>query len=259
MPHLESELAKLQGSTCFATFDLSYGYFQLPLAPDSRECQSFITPDGVFSPTRVLHGTTNAVSHMQAVLQEILLPSVEQILAWLDDILLHAVTELELLTHFRALFLIFRQYNIMLHPGKCSIYATKLRWCGRILSATGFCFDPRRVQGLRDMEPSSTCAELQQFVCARNWMRTSLQMFAQLIAPLQAILERVYQAALEHPSLDKRLCLYTDASLEFWSSVITQVPPADLDCPAVDERHKPLAFLSGKFTRPMRCWPIIEK
>jgi hypothetical protein len=57
MPHLESELAKLQGSTCFDTFDLSHGYWQLPLAPDSRECQSFITPDGVFSPTRVLHGT----------------------------------------------------------------------------------------------------------------------------------------------------------------------------------------------------------
>jgi hypothetical protein len=26
MPHLESELAKLQGSTCFDTFDLSHGY-----------------------------------------------------------------------------------------------------------------------------------------------------------------------------------------------------------------------------------------
>jgi hypothetical protein len=132
---------------------------------------------------------------MQAVLQESLLPLVEQILAWLDDILVHAVTELELLTHLRALFLICRQYNLKIHPVKCSLYATKLRWCVRLLSATGVCFDPRRVQGLRDMETPSTGAELQQFVCALNWMRNSLPMFAQLIGTLQEILERVYQAA----------------------------------------------------------------
>jgi hypothetical protein len=74
MPHIESELSRLQGSTYFATFDLSHGYWQLELAPESQECQSFITPDGVFSPTRVLHGTSNAVLHLQAALQGVLKP-----------------------------------------------------------------------------------------------------------------------------------------------------------------------------------------
>jgi RNase H-like domain found in reverse transcriptase len=30
---------------------------------------------------------------------------------------------------------------------------------------------------------------------------------------------------LAHPSDEKRLCLYTDASDHFWSAVVTQVPP----------------------------------
>jgi hypothetical protein len=42
------------------------GYWQLPLHEDSQECQSIITPDGVYTPTRVQHGTTNATVHMQA-------------------------------------------------------------------------------------------------------------------------------------------------------------------------------------------------
>jgi hypothetical protein len=67
MPHLESELAKVVGSTCFATFDFSNGYCQLPLHPDPQEVQSFICPDGIFSPTRVMQGNANATGHFQSV------------------------------------------------------------------------------------------------------------------------------------------------------------------------------------------------
>jgi hypothetical protein len=74
MPHIESELYKVRGAMCFATFDLSSGYWQLKLDESSQECQPFITPDGIYTPTRVLHGTRNAVSHIQACIQGILEP-----------------------------------------------------------------------------------------------------------------------------------------------------------------------------------------
>lgn len=54
MPLIENELARLHGATFFANLDLSHCYWQLPLAEDSQECQSFLTPDGVFTPMRVL-------------------------------------------------------------------------------------------------------------------------------------------------------------------------------------------------------------
>ena len=59
MPNLEHELSGLKDAMYFANFDMSHGYRQLLLALLSQECQSFITPDGIFTPTRVLHGTTN--------------------------------------------------------------------------------------------------------------------------------------------------------------------------------------------------------
>jgi RNase H-like domain found in reverse transcriptase len=148
------------------------------------------------------------------------------------------------------------------------------------------------------MPAPTTGADLQQFVRALNWMRTSIPSFATLIASLQILLESVYQAAggkrtktaaakvqlhlvgwtahhadvlaackesllhtatLAHPSPDLRLCLYTDASQDYWSSMATQVPPADLELPRSEQRHEPLAFLSGSFTRAIRRWAIIEK
>lgn len=74
MPILQHELTKIAGSTLFVNLDLSHGYWQLPLDEKSQECQSFITPDGIFTPTRVLHGTTNAVTHLEATINDILSP-----------------------------------------------------------------------------------------------------------------------------------------------------------------------------------------
>jgi RNase H-like domain found in reverse transcriptase len=67
------------------------------------------------------------------------------------------------------------------------------------------------------------------------------------------------ETTLAHPAPDKRLCLYTDASQDYWSAIATQVPPADLDLPQEDQRHEQLAFLSGSFTGTTRRWPIIGK
>jgi hypothetical protein len=64
-PHLECQLASLAGSTCFATFDLGQGYWQLPLDQSSQEFQSFTTHDGIFTPTRVLRGNSNSVAYLQ--------------------------------------------------------------------------------------------------------------------------------------------------------------------------------------------------
>jgi hypothetical protein len=55
MPNLQDELHDLHGSEIFATLDFCQGYWQIHLHKGSQDCQYFITPDGVYTPTRVLH------------------------------------------------------------------------------------------------------------------------------------------------------------------------------------------------------------
>jgi Reverse transcriptase (RNA-dependent DNA polymerase) len=147
MPHIESELSKVQGAKCFATFDLSSVYWQMKLDESSQECQSFITPNGIYTPTRVLHGTRNAVSHIQSGIQGILEPLSQSLLVWLDNLLVHAPDEKALLTLLRLFLEICRDANIKLHPGKFDLFARTVRWCGRLITGYGVKFDPRRVQG----------------------------------------------------------------------------------------------------------------
>lgn len=51
------------------------------------------------------------------------------------------------------------------------------------------------MSALTDMTTSATCAHLQQFICALQWMRTALPNFAKLISLLKEFMENVYERA----------------------------------------------------------------
>jgi hypothetical protein len=89
MPSVQDELHDLHGSEVFATLDFCQGYWQIHLHKDSQDSQSFITPDGLYTPTLVLHGTRNASQHLQSVLVVMMGDIKSSIKVWLNDFLLH--------------------------------------------------------------------------------------------------------------------------------------------------------------------------
>ena len=193
MPHLETVLQELQGATCYATIDLCHGYWQMPLAEASQECQSFITPDGVYTPNRVLHGQTNATFYFQGIVANICKPIRSNILQWLDDVLLHAKTPEELIQVLSRFLELCQQHNIKLHAKKCRFYVKEVKWCGRIISQYGVKMDPRSLSTLLEMPPPTTADQLQQFLCAANWMRSTIPEHNKLVHPLQELLEQASQ------------------------------------------------------------------
>ncbi|GMF20287.1 unnamed protein product [Phytophthora lilii] len=67
----------------------------------------------------------------------------------------------------------------------------KLNGAGAFLNANGVRHDVDRIKSFRAIPYPTTAAELQQFLCAVNWMRESLVDFARQIAPLQKKLDEV--------------------------------------------------------------------
>jgi hypothetical protein len=187
-----------------------------------------------------------------------------------------------------------REKNVSLSPLKSTLCSTSVTWCGRKIDASGVKFDDKLIQGLVDLERPKTAQQLQQFICACNWVRASIPMFSKEISPLQDLLQRYTneagsmkgtalrkfnidwnddhstcflkiksllsnQVKLAHPDLQQRLCLFTDASDAFYGIVLTQIPESDVERPFEDQLHSPLAFLSGKFTKSQLNWSTIEK
>ena len=148
MPSLETVTSEVASDTCFATFDLCHGYWQMPLHEDSQECQSFITAEGVYTPVRVLQGQTNAVPYFQSSVSGLLTGIREKILQWLDDLLIHCGSFSELLLTLETFLDICRKHKFKLHARKCKFYLTEVTWCGRLIDAKGLRFDPKNYEAL---------------------------------------------------------------------------------------------------------------
>ncbi len=208
------------------------------------------------------------------------------ILLWLDDTLARVRTVKDLLDVLEDCFLLCAKYRLRLRPKKCDLHSLVVRWCGRLISKDGVKFDQRRLQGLLEMEERTYGAHLQQVLCALQCVKTAIPNFSSLINTLNEFMELVYTAAgqrrkrsvariqlsllnrgeretaafescktalahqvtLTHRDEKMRLCFYTDASDQFWSGIITQIPREDMGQHHSKQLQAPFAFLSGRFS-----------
>lgn len=88
----------------FIVLDLTSGYFQIPVDEMSRKYTAFITSEGLYEWTRLPMGLKGAPAFFQRSLMTKRLAGIIQINyeLYLDDLILHAQTIQELITHHQA-------------------------------------------------------------------------------------------------------------------------------------------------------------
>ncbi|ETO81713.1 hypothetical protein F444_04041 [Phytophthora nicotianae P1976] len=251
MPILEVEFDRLRGSSRYFSLDFFKGIFQFVMAVHYQEIYSILTEDGMVTPTRVHMGGTNSVVHVHSTVQAMFAEVFNNgLLIWIEDPLGYEKDDVGLLQLLEL-------------------------WCGRVVSGEGVRYDPARFEALVRLPPPSTGNELQQFICALNWMRSSLPAYNKLVHPLVQLVEEIYKKAgecferckstlskalqLAHPDPAKRLCIFTDGSDLHWSAAVTQIPLDQQHQPLGEQEHQPLMMLSGTFSGSAKRWAIVEK
>ena len=297
MPHIDSEIYDLSDAKCFAKLDFVSGYWQLPVHEDSQENCGIVTPNGVYSSTRVLQGLTNATSHFQGTIEPLFSSIRPNLKAWLDDFMLYSSTEGQMIALLEKFFQTCEAHGLYLSAKKCEFFESEVKWCGRIISEKGVRLDPLRLSALQQWDEPKTAGELSEFVHCCRWMATSIPAFTERVEVLNELLENAYKLSnkrtkkaiknialhklswgsahsnafrsiqkslqsavqLAHPKQGYSTCIFTDASERFWSAVVTQTEPAQLSLPSVEQQHEPIAFLSGKFKQSEVNWSVYEK
>ena len=300
LPKIQELLPHLVGASFFATFDLLRGFWQFPVSEESKQYLAFVTHKGLYEFERIVMGARNSASHFQKVMTQVLQHLVlEAVLVYIDDLLCYAKTAEELVAAIEAVFVQMRKFGIKLKPSKCELFARVIVWCGWQVSEKGVGVNPEFVATVCDMVRPTDGAQLQQFLACCNWLRSKIPQYAELVSPLQELLntglkgqpkrnkyhaskvnlnnlgwgqkhDEVYEAikgalrdavTTAHLDPNKVVCLFPDASEEFWGSILTQVPVDDAASTKdiADWQHEPLGFLSGSFKGASLRWGIPDK
>jgi transposase InsO family protein len=294
MPFQASMLERVKGSNILASFDLIKGFWQMPLHESSQEILSFLLDGKVVTPGRVMQGHCDSALYFQHTMEVVLDTLLyESVLVWIDDILLYAKNLEEYLKRLDMFLALIQRHGLKLNPAKCDLWRSSIKWCGRIIDGHGVRNDPDRVQALCDVPYPSNAGELQQFLCAINWMRTSIPRYAQLSdilnrrfdtvmsgrgrkkrvaanVPLElsehekqcfdAVKNALHASAeLSHVDETATMCLFTDASDTGWAIIVTQVRNFSENQPIQQQTHELLNCQSGMFKGAQLQWSVIEK
>ena len=298
MPHLHAVGEFLADSVVFATLDAFKGFWQFPISGEV-DSQSMMTPLGIVTPRRLPQGNTNSVFIFQQGMEAIFRGTLgqQQLLIWIDDLLAHATDHESLLSVLETIFSLCRHFKLKLNASRCRFYLLEAKYCGKLYSKNGVRHDPSRIDALVEMPTPHTAADLMQFLCASTWVSSHIPDFERFVRPLRDLLEYLLQGAskrskavarrisispvhwsddvdvafratlkalgnsvtLAHPTDGYDRCLFTDASGESYSIIITQVHPDELSKPIESQNHEPLAFFSRSFRGSSARWAIPEK
>ena len=138
LPKIDEIMHLLLGSVCFAKGDDTKGYRQFLVHPNSRKYTGICCPWGNFEHMRVPMGLKIAAAYYQRCMHTILGDLLmECVLQYLDDTLVYARSEDELIKNLDKLFSRFTKFNLKLHPGKFVLYATEITWGGKTVDGEG--------------------------------------------------------------------------------------------------------------------------
>jgi hypothetical protein len=136
-------------------------------------------------------GLTNAPATFQRYMDAVLAGlKWQKLLVYIDDVIIFSPTFDEHLAALREVFDRFRDYNLKLKPSKFSLFQSKLKYLGHVVSAEGIEVDRDKIKSIKEMKPPSNISEVRSFVGMINYYRSFIHNLAEKCAPLFQLIKK---------------------------------------------------------------------
>eukprot|EP00731_Ephydatia_muelleri_P003764 Em0001g3764a len=264
LPRIDDTLDLLGGASYFSTLDLASGYWQVEVDPLYREKTAFITPFGLHQFRVMPFGLSNAPATFQRLMEQVLAGlHWSTCLVYLDDIIVFSRTVADHLDQLRDVFTRLKNAGLTLKPSKCHLLQMEVRYLGHVVSGKGIQTDPEKSEVFL-IGPSLKSERFKRFLGLASYYRRFVQGFAQVAAPLNALINKgkewmwtadcthaflelkkrlVSTPVLVMPQFTQEFILDTNASGEGLGAVLSQV---------IEGEEKVVAYASKTLTRTER-------
>ena len=171
-------------SKVFTSLDLTHGFWQLPLKPEHRQYTAFTIPGvGQFQYTVTGMGLMGGPASFSR-LMDMVFRDAENILTFIDDILVHSKDHKSHLRHLNDAISRLASANLLLNARKCVFGSSSVSYLGHTLTAAGVLPGADKSSALAALPPPASHKALKSFLGLANYFRPYLKNFATLSAPL---------------------------------------------------------------------------
>ena len=143
IPKVDDVLGKLAGATVFSKLDANSGFWQIPLAAESRLLTTFITPFGRYCFNKLPFGISSAPELFQKRMSK-LLEGLDGVVCLMDDVLIFGRDQQE---HDARLIKVLERVQsagVTLNAGKCELSKPSLKFLGHCIDKNGVRADPEK-------------------------------------------------------------------------------------------------------------------
>ena len=188
MPNLTESVFSLHGIQYFTSLDLVRGYYQLPMAEESKKLTAFSTAFGHWQFKRLSFGLKNAPAVFQREMQRILreFPKAK-VIVYIDDILILGNSFEEHLALVDKVLGVMQEHGLKIKLPKCSWVQTEVKYLGHLVGRTGMKKLPAYVQKVDEFPKPTTVRELRSFLGFVNFQRKFIPRCSVIAKPLSRV------------------------------------------------------------------------
>ena len=186
IPTLHDLLLKLKGAKYFTKFDLTKGYWQIPLAKESKAYTAFQTNRGLMEFNYMPFGLSTASCTFQKAMKCIL-GSLPFVISYFDDVLIFSETWEEHLRHIKETLETLHDANLTVKPSKTNVGCSSVDFLGHVVSAGSIRPDKAKTQKIMDIEPPTTKKQTRRILGLMSYYRTFVPNFSTIAQPLTDI------------------------------------------------------------------------
>ncbi|MEW8545559.1 MAG: reverse transcriptase domain-containing protein [Candidatus Thiodiazotropha sp.] len=185
LPRIQDCLDSVAGSTLFSTFDLTSGYFQIPVKEEDICKTAFVCKYGHFEMTRMPFGLNNSASTFQRTM-EMVLQGLQWVtcLIYIDDIIVFGKDFHEHLQRVEEVFNRIKAAGLKLKPAKSHMLQEEVVFLGHVVSGEGVRPSPTNITKILDWPRPKTVRQIKQFVAMGSYYRRYIKDFASLVRPM---------------------------------------------------------------------------
>ena len=185
LPRVQDCLDTVAGSKWFSTFDLTSGYYQVPLKEEDIPKSAFVCKYGHYEMTRMPFGLNSAASTFQRTM-ELALQGLQWItcLIYIDDVVVFGRNFDEHLARVEEVLQRMKTAGLKLKPEKSNMFQTSVVFLGHVVSAYGVKPNLANIAKVVDWPQPKTPKQVRQFVAFGSYYRRFVKDYASIVRPM---------------------------------------------------------------------------